>query len=173
MKRPIWAPWRIEYILGEKDEECIFCRALREDRDRENLLVHRGEKAFVIMNLYPYNPGHLMVAPNDHLSELEELDADAAAEVMELTRRCIQVLKQKMSPHGFNAGLNLGVIAGASIEEHLHMHVVPRWQGDNNFMPVLDDINVLPQALSETYELLAAGFREPAGGQSGNGEEAG
>ncbi len=162
MDRPIWAPWRIEYILSEKDDGCLFCEVLAEDRDKdkENLLLYRGESAFVIMNLYPYNPGHVMVASNEHVSELEDLSPEATIEVMELTKASIKVLKSKMSPHGFNSGFNLGEIAGASIKEHLHMHVVPRWQGDNNFMQVLADTNVVPQALSETYDLLAPGFED-------------
>jgi ATP adenylyltransferase len=160
MQRPLWAPWRIEYILSEKEEGCIFCEKLAEDDDRRNLILHRGRRNFVIMNLYPYNPGHLMVAPNEHVSELEELDDEVSLEMMALTRMCVRVLKQKMAPHGFNAGINLGEIAGASIREHLHMHLVPRWQGDNNFTAVLADINVMPQALEETYDLLKAGFDE-------------
>ena len=160
MKRPLWAPWRIDYILGEKDDRCIFCDALAGELDRENLLLYRGRHVFVIMNLYPYNPGHLMVAPNRHVSELEALDSDVSLELMQLTKACVNVLKRKMRPQGFNAGFNLGEIAGASIKEHLHMHVVPRWQGDNNFMPVLDDINVMPQALAETYDMLLEGFEQ-------------
>ncbi len=159
MQRPLWAPWRIEYIHSDKEGGCIFCEKLAEDRDKQNLIVHRGVRAFVIMNLYPYNPGHLMVAPYEHISELEELDDNVSLEIMKLTGKCVRVLKQKMSPQGFNAGINLGEIGGASIKEHLHMHVVPRWQGDNNFTAVIADINVMPQALSDTYDLLAAGFR--------------
>lgn len=160
-ERPLWAPWRISYILGEKEEECLFCRVAAEDDDARNLVLYRGRLAYVIMNLYPYNSGHLMVAPYEHLSELEELSEAAAAEVMELTRRCVVVLKKMLAPHALNAGLNLGEIAGSSIKEHLHMHVVPRWQGDNNFMPVLADIHVVPQALAETYALLAPEFARP------------
>jgi ATP adenylyltransferase len=158
MDRPIWAPWRIAYILGEKEETCLFCRVLEEDDDRGNLVLYRGRLAFVIMNLYPYNPGHLMVAPNRHVSELELLSNEEAHEVMDLTRMCVAALKKTMSPGALNAGVNLGEIAGSSIKEHLHMHVVPRWQGDNNFMPVLADIHVMPQALEETYDLLAPHF---------------
>jgi ATP adenylyltransferase len=160
MKRPIWAPWRIEYIIGEKESACIFCKALADNRDRDNLVLYRGEHAFVIMNLYPYNPGHVMVAPNIHISNLEDLEPDVTLELMELTKLSISIIKKKMAPQGFNAGFNLGEIAGASIKEHLHMHVVPRWQGDNNFMPVLDDINVMPQALMDTYDLLVEGFSD-------------
>lgn len=159
MERPLWAPWRIKYILGEKEDGCIFCDAINGKDDPASLVLYRGELAFVIMNLYPYNPGHLMVAPKRHVSGLEELDQDSRAELMELASCCVTALKQTMRPQGFNTGINLGEIAGASIREHLHMHVVPRWQGDNNFMAVLADIDVVPQALEATYELLAPFFQ--------------
>lgn len=158
MERPLWAPWRIKYILGEKEAACLFCRVLKEDRDAENLVLYRGTFAFVIMNLYPYNPGHLMVAPNRHVSELELLEPDEAHEIMDLTQKCVSALKQTMHPDALNSGFNQGDIAGSSIKEHLHLHIVPRWQGDNNFMPVLADIHVVPQALEETYEMLAPLF---------------
>lgn len=158
MEKPIWAPWRIDYILGEKERTCLFCRVIEEQDDEKNLVLYRGKLAFVIMNLYPYNPGHLMVAPYQHISELELLDDDTTMELMRLTQRCVTVLKRTMRPDALNAGLNLGEIAGSSIKEHLHMHIVPRRQGDNNFMPVLADIHVMPQALSETYKLLASEF---------------
>ncbi|MBE0428479.1 MAG: HIT domain-containing protein [Thermoleophilia bacterium] len=156
--RPIWAPWRIEYILGEREKTCLFCRVIEETDDQKNLVLYRGRRAFVIMNLYPYNPGHLMIAPYEHVSELELLDPEAAAEVMSLTQECIRVLKKTMKPDALNAGINLGEIAGSSIKEHLHMHIVPRWQGDNNFMPVIADMRVIPQALSETYRFLEPQF---------------
>jgi ATP adenylyltransferase len=159
-KRPIWAPWRIKYILGEKNTGCIFCEALAGDDDVANLVLYRGKTAFVIMNLYPYNPGHMMVAPNQHVSNLDELEIESRSEIMELTTHCIDALRGTMKPQGFNAGFNLGEIAGASIKEHLHMHVVPRWQGDNNFMAVLADIDVVPQALEDTYKLLHPRFQE-------------
>lgn len=158
MNRPIWAPWRISYILGEKEQTCLFCRVTAEQDDERNLILHRGEHAFVIMNLYPYNPGHLMVAPYQHVSELERLAPGVANEVMALTQKCVTVLKNTVHPAALNAGVNLGEIAGSSIKEHLHMHVVPRWQGDNNFMPVLADMRVVPQALEDTYQLLAPHF---------------
>lgn len=157
-ERPIWAPWRIEYILGEKEDGCLFCRVAAEKDDEKNLVIYRGRAAFVILNLYPYNPGHLMVAPYRHISELELLEPEVAAEVMYLTQRCVAVLKQKMHPDALNTGLNLGEIAGSSIKEHLHMHIVPRWQGDNNFMPVIADARVMPQSLADTYKHLAPGF---------------
>jgi len=155
MTRPIWAPWRIDYILGEKEDSCLFCRVLEETNDVDNLVLYRGKLAFIIMNLYPYNPGHLMVAPNRHVSELELLEPDEAHELMDLTQRCISALKKTMHPDALNSGINQGEIAGSSIKEHLHMHVVPRWQGDNNFMPVIADMRVMPQALEETYAMLA------------------
>ncbi len=158
MNRPIWAPWRINYILGEKEQTCLFCRVLEEDKDVENLVLYRGSLAFVIMNLYPYNPGHLMVAPNRHVSELELLSSAEAHEIMDLTQKCVTVLKKTMSPGALNSGFNQGEIAGSSIKEHLHLHVVPRWQGDNNFMPVLADMRIVPQALEETYSMLAPHF---------------
>lgn len=160
MQRPIWAPWRIEYILGEKEKSCLFCRVIDEKNDEKNLVLYRGRLAFIIMNLYPYNPGHLMVAPYEHISELELLETEVANEVMALTQKCIAVLKKKMNPDGLNAGLNLGEIAGSSIKEHLHMHIVPRWQGDNNFMPVVAGIRVVPQVIEETYGFLEPEFRE-------------
>lgn len=158
MERPIWAPWRIEYILGEKEGACLFCRVAAEDDDERNLILYRGKTAFVIMNLYPYNPGHLMVAPYEHISELELLGSEVAGEVMALTQKCVSVLKQKMNPGALNTGLNLGEIAGSSIKEHLHMHIVPRWQGDDNFMPVIAGTRVVPQAIADTYQHLLSGF---------------
>lgn len=158
MNRPLWAPWRIQYIIGEKSPGCIFCDALESDDDAGSLVLHRGELAFVIMNLYPYNPGHLMVAPNQHVSNLDDLSAECQGEIMDLTSKCINILRSHMKPQGFNAGFNLGEVAGASIKEHLHLHVVPRWQGDNNFMAVLADIDVIPQALDDTYRMLLPSF---------------
>ncbi|MHB0867545.1 MAG: HIT family protein [Thermoleophilia bacterium] len=160
MSRPIWAPWRISYILGEKEETCLFCRVAAEEDDEQNLVLYRGKHAFVIMNLYPYNPGHLMVAPYEHISELELLAPVVANEIMSLTQKCVTVLKDTVHPGALNAGVNLGEIAGSSIKEHLHMHIVPRWQGDNNFMPVLADMRVVPQALEDTYRLLAPHFHD-------------
>lgn len=158
MNRPLWAPWRIQYIIGDKKPGCIFCDALAGEDDAGSLVLYRGAQAFVIMNLFPYNPGHLMVAPNQHVSSLDGLNAACQAEIMDLTSKCINILSGHMKPQGFNAGFNLGEIAGASIKEHLHMHVVPRWQGDNNFMAVLADIDVVPQALDDTYQMLLPSF---------------
>ena len=150
----LWAPWRIEYILGEKDEDCIFCYKPKEDRDRENLLLFRGEKNFVMLNKYPYNPGHLMVAPYEHVSSLNALDDEELQEHFKLVSKCAEMLRGEMNPEGFNIGINMGKVAGAGIEEHIHTHIVPRWNGDTNFMPVFSDIRVVPEALEATFDKL-------------------
>ncbi len=150
----LWAPWRIEYILSEKDEDCIFCYKPKENKDRENLLLLRGEKNLVMLNKYPYNPGHLMVAPYKHVSSLDALDDEEMQEHFRLVSRCVEMLRAEMNPEGFNIGINLGKVAGAGIEEHIHTHIVPRWNGDTNFMPVFSDIRVVPEALEATYDKL-------------------
>jgi ATP adenylyltransferase len=158
-ERPLWAPWRIEYVTGPRPDECIFCTAASSDRGKESLVVDRGRSCFTMLNAYPYAPGHLMVSPYRHVGELEALDEHELAELMRLVRRAVIALGAVMSPGGFNVGLNLGTVAGAGIAEHLHMHVVPRWQGDTNFMPVLADVHVLPQALEATRNALLAALR--------------
>jgi ATP adenylyltransferase len=157
----IWAPWRLAYVKdASKDDaqECIFCAKPKQNDDAANLIVHRGERCFVILNLYPYTNGHLMVTPYEHLSSIAEIDAETVAELMALAQRAITALEDRYSPHGFNVGFNQGRVAGAGVEHHIHMHVVPRWGGDTNFMPVLADTRVMPQTLDETYELLKGAF---------------
>src|SRR5260221_2410221 len=154
----LWAPWRLEYIRGPKDEECIFCRAARSDDDERNYVVHRGEHAFVILNAYPYNNGHVMVAPFVHEPTIEPLDEPTLLEIMLLTRRSMAALRSAYGPEGFNIGINQGKVAGAGIEEHVHAHVVPRWGGDTNFMPVIADTRVLPQALADSWKELTGAF---------------
>ena len=159
----IWAPWRLAYVKdASKDieEECIFCAfpAQGSERDVENLIVHRGEGCFVILNKFPYTNGHLMVAPFAHVSSLPQLPAETTAEMMELAKRGMTILERTYSPHGYNVGFNQGRVAGAGVEHHIHMHVVPRWGGDTNFMPVLADTRVMPQTLEQSYEALAGGF---------------
>jgi ATP adenylyltransferase len=155
-ERPLWAPWRIEYITGPKDGECIFCAAAASTEvDPAHAPIDRGEHCLTILNAYPYAPGHVMVAPLRHVAALEDLNEDEMLETMHLARRAILAIRQVMSPDGFNVGLNLGKVAGAGIEDHLHLHVVPRWGGDTNFMPLLADTHVIPQALEETRKLLA------------------
>ena len=151
----LWAPWRKAYVIdGARDPGCVFCTKAGEDRDPENYILHRGEYCYVIMNIFPYNNGHIMVLPYSHISGFEELCDEAAAELTHLVRRFIRVLRKAMSPQGFNTGMNLGEVAGAGIASHLHMHVVPRWQGDSNFMPVVGETKVISEALDQTYQKL-------------------
>ncbi|MBE8538757.1 HIT domain-containing protein [Geoglobus acetivorans] len=156
----LFAPWRIRYIQAPKYEGCIFCDFPRENRDEDRLIVFRGEKNFVIMNNYPYNPGHVMVAPFRHVGDLEDLSQEELSDMMVLAQTCIRVIKEVMSPDGFNIGINMGKVAGAGIEEHIHLHIVPRWNGDTNFMPVLADVRVIPEAVEETYKKLKKGFEK-------------
>ena len=154
----IWAPWRIEYILMEKPEGCILCDKPGEDRDEPNYILHRGNKNFIILNSYPYNPGHLLVAPYRHTGSLEEMTEEERNEHYDMVSRSIRVLREVFHPGGFNIGANIGKIAGAGIEDHFHSHIVPRWQGDTNYVPVLSDVRVVPQALAETYQILKGKF---------------
>ena len=154
----IWAPWRMEYIRMEKPEGCILCEKPARNCDEEDYILHRGGKNFVIMNTYPYNPGHLLIAPYRHLGSLDELDDEERNEHFALVCRCLELLREKFHPDGFNVGINMGKVAGAGIDSHVHTHVVPRWQGDVNFMPVISDVRVVPEALAETFEKLKGGF---------------
>ena len=154
----MWAPWRIQYILQEKTEGCILCEKPKEGKDGQNYILYRGEKNFIMMNLYPYNPGHLMVAPYRHTATPEELTEEERNEHYELVSRSITALKETFNPDGFNLGANIGKVAGAGIDDHFHSHIVPRWQGDTNYIPVLADVRVVPQALAETYERLKGKF---------------
>ncbi len=154
----IWAPWRIKYLRMEKAEGCILCEKPKENNDPQNYILHRGQKNFVIMNSYPYNPGHLMIAPYRHVATLEGLTKEELHEHFEIVSRSLKVLRGVFNPAGFNIGINMGKVAGAGLEGHFHTHIVPRWQGDTNFMPVLSDVRVIPEALAETYEKLKDKF---------------
>jgi ATP adenylyltransferase len=157
--RQLWAPWRLEYIQSaDQQEGCLFCRATGLD-DEEGLVVQRGEQAFVLLNRYPYASGHLMVAPYRHEGEFGELEAEEALEVHRLAAMGVGVLADVMAPQGFNLGWNLGRIAGAGVVDHVHLHIVPRWAGDTNFMPVLADVKVMPEALEATRRKLAEAWR--------------
>lgn len=156
-ERPLWAPWRIDYITSPKDGECVFCAA-RGASEHSRLVVDRGSGCFSLLNAFPYSSGHLMVAPDRHVAALEDLDDAELLELMRLCRRATAALGELMSPDGFNVGLNLGADAGAGLAEHLHLHVVPRWRGDNNFMPVISDTRVIPQALQATRDALVERF---------------
>lgn len=154
----IWAPWRIEYILTEKPDRCILCEKPGENKDVQNYILYRGNKNFIMLNSYPYNPGHLLVAPYRHTGNMEELTEEERNEHFELVSRSISVLKVVFNPGGFNIGANVGKVAGAGIDDHFHSHIVPRWQGDTNYVPVLADVRVLPQALADTYQRLQGKF---------------
>ena len=160
MKR-LWSPWRMKYIENhEKEEDCIFCNALARTEDNENnLILKRGEKAFVIVNLYPYTSGHIMVAPMAHQPSLELLDPETRAEIMELVSESMVVLKKVYHPQAFNVGANIGEAAGAGVPDHVHMHIVPRWAGDTNFMSTLGETRVLPESLEETYKRIRKAFQ--------------
>ena len=157
----LWTPHRMAYIKGEnrpsgpgRAEECPFDRAPKQ-RDEDSLIVARGSLVYAVLNLYPYNPGHLMVVPYRHIADYTDLSAPETAEFAEFTKRAIRALRQASGPHGFNIGMNLGAVAGAGIAAHLHQHIVPRWGGDTNFMPVTGHTRVLPQLLADTRKLLA------------------
>ena len=156
----IWAPWRIDYILGNEQEEgCIFCTKPAEDEDERNLIVHRADGAFTIMNKYPYNNGHLLVCPYRHVPDICRLDPEENSLLIQEVCRALAVLRDVMRPDGFNIGINLGIVAGAGIEEHVHYHIVPRWNGDTNIMPVLADVKVIPEHLRSTCEKLRESFQ--------------
>jgi len=153
----LWAPWRMQYIeeaAGAEEQECIFCTKPKENRDEENYIVYRGETCFIIMNIYPYNNGHLMIAPYRHVATPLELTEKEMLELMKTVNIGIKALEKAFNPHGFNIGINLGRAAGAGIVDHIHIHVVPRWQGDTNFMPILAETKIIPQHLRETYRKL-------------------
>ena len=160
----LFAPWRMAYIdKADKQKGCIFCDFPRENRDREKLILARGKKVFVILNAFPYNPGHLMVAPYRHEGEYSLLAEDEFMEMHRFGQRCVEVLKKGMNPQGFNMGINLGKIAGAGFAGHVHLHIVPRWNGDTNFMPVTGETKVLPVSLDETWESLKKVWEEHVG----------
>ena len=154
MPEQLWAPWRFKYVSGKQDQQCIFCRAFNSRDDAENYLLFRGKGNFVILNLYPYNNGHLMIAPNEHIESLGHASPDQRQELIELTNRSIDFLEKTYHPAGFNVGMNLGSAAGAGVADHYHLHIVPRWQGDTNFMSVLGDSRVIPESPKETYTKL-------------------
>lgn len=151
----LWAPWRIEYIRHSRDSECVLCTAPARNADSEVHILHRGQWNYVIMNAFPYSPGHLMVAPFRHTAELESLTTEESLEHHELVKLAISLLKEVACPDGFNVGMNLGRVAGAGIDQHLHTHVVPRWLGDTNFMPVLSHTRVMSEALGAMYARLS------------------
>ena len=156
--KQVWAPWRIDYILGPKDQGCFLCAMLADNNDEKNHLLFRGRTCLVVLNRYPYIGGHLMVAPFRHVAGLHELTDEERTEMMALSSRCVEILGKVMNPQGFNVGINIGGAAGAGLKDHIHQHVVPRWVGDTNFMPVLGSTTVIPQALDDLYRALRPHF---------------
>ena len=150
----LWAPWRSKYVKSKKDKGCIFCNKSKENKDKANYIVKRGKYCFAILNIYPYNNGHIMVAPYRHISDLDKLKKDELVEIMELTQELIKKLKKVLKPSAFNCGFNLGEVAGAGYADHLHIHIVPRWQGDTNFIPIIGKTKVIPQSLDDLYKRL-------------------
>jgi ATP adenylyltransferase len=156
----LWSPWRMEYIRQAHDEPeaCLFCRLAESGDDERSLILHRGERAFAVMNAFPYNPGHVMVAPFRHVGDLERLEPDELLDAGRIQQAVVRALREEMSPHGYNVGMNLGRVAGAGVPDHLHWHVVPRWNGDTNFMPVVGETRVLPESIEDTYRKLRVRF---------------
>jgi ATP adenylyltransferase len=167
----LWTPWRMSYIesatgsgtAGVGDGACFLCEKSRapQAQDQENLIVYRAERGFIVLNLYPYNSGHVMVAPYEHIGDLAALPAAVGHALFDLTRQAVAALQREYRPDGFNVGMNLGRTAGAGLPDHLHIHVVPRWNGDTNFMPVIGGTKVLPEALDRTWERLRRHFKSP------------
>lgn len=169
MTEQLWAPWRLKYIEStEKYPGCIFCDFPKEENDVARYIVHRSRHAYIILNAYPYSNGHLMVVPYQHTASLETLSDAELLDIMQLNRLAVALLKVAYKPHGFNLGVNMGMVAGAGIAEHIHWHIVPRWNGDTNFMPVLADVRVIPESLEVCYgrlsEALPALLVERGGG---------
>jgi len=157
----LWSPWRSKYIESfkpgaEKKDGCLFCRVMDENNDDINFVIHRAEKSFIIMNLFPYNSGHLMIVPYAHASTFDELDEDTCGECMKNIKLCCNILNDAIHPHGFNIGANIGRVAGSGIEDHVHFHIVPRWSGDSNFMPIINDVKVISEAMEDTFKKLKA-----------------
>ncbi|MEA2552925.1 MAG: adenylyltransferase [Fimbriimonadaceae bacterium] len=155
MPEILWAPWRLEYIEKATPQGgCIFVDLPKQENDRENLILYRGQTAFVMLNAFPYTNGHLMVAPHRHTAELQELDDATLLGINQLLGKCVKWIREAYKPAGFNIGVNLGSAAGAGIPDHIHWHVVPRWEGDTNFMTTVGNVRVLPQSLLESYDRL-------------------
>jgi ATP adenylyltransferase len=158
----LWTPWRFQYmaeVSQGKQPDCIFCDAVRHNRDEETLIVHRGKKAFIILNRFPYTSGHVMIVPYAHIAELSQCEPTALQEIMELAQKMESVYRRDYKPDGMNLGMNLGRAAGAGVAGHLHLHMLPRWIGDSNFMTVTGETRVHPEELRTTYERLKRGLR--------------
>lgn len=154
----IWAPWRMTYIESEKPKNCILCENPAQDDDEKNFILYRGENNYVMLNLYPYNPYHLMVVPFRHISRIEQLTDEERHQHFDLVSRSVGILREELKPAGFNVGINMGAVSGAGIEDHIHTHIIPRWQGDTNFVTVVADIRVVPEAIADSYRKLKDKF---------------
>lgn len=159
MKR-LWSPWRIKYILSPKPKNCVLCEKMSDHRDRENYILYRSSRGYIMLNPYPYNNGHLMVVPLKHVPSLEQLGQEELLDLMNLTVKGIEALRKALKPEGFNIGINIGKAAGAGIVDHVHIHIVPRWEGDTNFMAVMAETKVIPELLDQTYDRLIEHFKE-------------
>ena len=158
--KSLWAPWRMEFILEPKKPGCVFCTLPKETDDRKNLIIWRRQNVFAILNKYPYNTGHVMVVPNTHAATLKTLDTPVLSQLMETTSEVISALEHIYEPNGFNIGMNLGLAGGAGIADHIHMHVIPRWHGDTNFMPILSETKAIPQHLAVTFDKFSEYFKK-------------
>jgi ATP adenylyltransferase len=157
--KTLWAPWRMGYILStQKNDGCIFCPGMDRSKDKERLILHVGSSTIVLMNRFPYNNGHLLIAPLKHVPGLEHLSRKTSLDLLVTVRRAVEILREVMNPEGFNVGLNLGKVAGAGMEDHMHFHIVPRWKGDTNFMTILGDVRVIPEHIKKTYGKLYPAF---------------
>jgi len=156
----LWAPWRIDYIRSPKEEGCVFCKKSKSTNYEDDLVLYKGEESFILMNLYPYSNGHIMVSPYKHTSDTNDLSPICNEEIMRLANESMNILRKKMNAEGFNFGANLGKAGGAGIEDHLHYHIVPRWNGDTNFMPVVGTTKVMVEGLNETWAILKSDFDE-------------
>ena len=157
----LYSPWRSQYIENVDNlDGCFLCNAYKSQDDEKNLVLYRGKKAFIIMNLYPYNAGHVMVCPNEHIGDFTKLDKETLHEISDLTQFAVKAIKKALNPDGFNLGYNLGRAAGAGLEEHIHNHIVPRWNGDTNFMPVIGEVKVISQDLKEVYHKIKKAMEE-------------
>jgi ATP adenylyltransferase len=154
----LWAPWRAGYIRQEKPKGCIFCDKPRENKDEDNLILYRGKNNFVIMNAFPYNPGHLMIVPYRHIGKVEDMTSEERNEHYDIVSRSVSILREGSNTENFNIGMNLGRVAGAGIDDHIHTHIVPRWNGDNNFMPVIGDTRIISESLTEIFKRLKEKF---------------
>jgi len=150
----LWAPWRMKYIISHKNTGCIFCQMPKQNKDKKNHIIERKKFVYSVLNIFPYNNGHILVAPYKHTASLNKLTRPQIQELMELVTESMNLLKKKLKPHGFNVGINIGKVAGAGYDKHIHFHIVPRWDADTNFMPILADTKVIAQSLGQLYEVL-------------------